>query len=518
MAALDDELSSLKDMTTFKEFLGDPKSIPKGKLISSKIIFDIVYNPDGTFKKFKARLVARGDQFKSDDPNNYAGTVKSETMRILLSIVAQFDLDHDSLDVKTAFLYPTLKPEDKAWLKRPAGLTDNDMPAIVELIKSLYGLPKASQYFEEFLANELIKLGFKRTISDQQLFILEKDGKICYASTHVDDIFLASSKDSGLNDWVHAQLAKVFTLTHRPNTNVHLGLVIERERSSRWLKISQPSYAAETLDRFQIDSNHPKVDSPMSETFLSNLKLHASDPVLSESLIELYQQQVGCLQYLAEQSRPDLKLSVNFLSRRTKVPTARDLRAARRVLYYLEQTQTDGIVFCTYGLPFELYVTTDASYDCHLDSKSHTGVSFHLGRFSGSFISLSKKQKVTADSSTVAEFIGAHTSCQIIAWVTNLLSEMKIRLKQPVTLYQDNTSTIKILYKKGNEARTKHIDLRYNIIREFIQQGRIVVKHLPTDYMISDTLTKPLSGPPFLRHKIRLLNQRPPTDTDLTLI
>jgi len=77
-------------------------------------------------------------------------------MRILLSIVAQFDLDHDSLDVKTAFLYPTLKPEDKAWLKRPAGLTDNDMPAIVELIKSLYGLPKTFKYFREFLANELI--------------------------------------------------------------------------------------------------------------------------------------------------------------------------------------------------------------------------------------------------------------------------------------------------------------------------------------------------------------------------
>jgi len=518
MAALNDELSSLRTMSTFKEFTGDPATIPKGKLINSKIIFDIVYNPDGSFKKFKARLVARGDQFRSDDPNNYAGTVKSETMRILLAIVAEFDLDHDSLDVKTAFLYPTLKPEDTAWLKRPSGLTDADMPAIVQLIKSLYGLPKASQYFEEFLANELFKLGFKRTISDQQLFILEKDDNICYASTHVDDIFLASTKDSGLNDWVHEQLKKVFTLTHRPNTNVHLGLVIERDRPSRWLKISQPSYAAETLTRFQITSDHPKVDSPMSETFLSSMKLYASDPVLSDPLIELYQQQVGCLQYLAEQSRPDLKLSVNFLSRRNKAPTARDLKAARRALYYLEQTQNDGIVFCTYGLPFELFVTTDASYDCHLDSKSHTGASFHLGRFSGSFMSFSKKQKITADSSTVAEFIGAHASCQNIAWVTNLLTEMKIKLTKPATLYQDNISTINILHKKGNEARTKHIDLRFNSIREFIQQKRITVKHLQTDYMIADTLTKPLSGPSFLRHKIRLLNLSPPTDTDLTLI
>jgi hypothetical protein len=133
-------------------------------------------------------------------------------------------------------------------------------------------------------------------------------------------------------------------------------------------------------------------------------------------------------------------------------------------------------------------------------------------------MSFSKKQKIIADSSTVAEFIGTHASCQTIAWVTNLLTEMKIKLKQPVTLYQDNTSTINIMYKKGNEARTKHIDLRFNIIREFIQQKKVTVKHLQTDYMIADTLTKPLSGPSFLRHKIRLMNQSPPTDTDLTLI
>jgi len=225
MTALDEEVSSLWGMSTWKAFGDDPKSIPPGRLIGSKIIFDIVYNPDGTFKKFKARLVARGDQLKSNDTNNFAGTIKSETMRILLAVVAEHDLDHDSLDVKTAFLYPSLKPNDTTWLRRPKGLTDKHMPPIVELLKSIYGLPKASQYFEEYLSDKLLNLGFKRTISDKQLFILKRDdGSICYASTHVDDIFLACTKDSGLNDWVRDQFAKVFTLTHRPNTTVILVL------------------------------------------------------------------------------------------------------------------------------------------------------------------------------------------------------------------------------------------------------------------------------------------------------
>ena len=83
---------------------------------------------------------------------------------------------------------------------------------------------------------------------------------------------------------------------------------------------------------------------------------------------------------------------------------------------------------------------------------------------------------------------------------------MNIVLTQPAILYQDNMSTIEILYHKGNEARTKHIALRYNIIREFIRQSLTAIKHISTDLMTADTLTKALSGPLFNFHKTRLLN------------
>jgi hypothetical protein len=62
MEALDDELLSLRQMECYRHYFSDTLTIPKGRLVNSKTIFDILYNPDGTFKKFKARLVARGDQ------------------------------------------------------------------------------------------------------------------------------------------------------------------------------------------------------------------------------------------------------------------------------------------------------------------------------------------------------------------------------------------------------------------------------------------------------------------------
>jgi len=137
-------------------------------------------------------------------------------------------------------------------MKRPYGLTDAHMPPIVELNKALYGLPKASQYFEEFLSNELLKIGFVRTISDQQLFVLRRHGALCYLSTHVDDLFVACTKGSQLNDWVREQLSHVFQLTYRPESSVHLGLVLTRDRPLRSLTISQTAYIDEMSERFGI--------------------------------------------------------------------------------------------------------------------------------------------------------------------------------------------------------------------------------------------------------------------------
>ena len=134
------------------------------------------------------------------------------------------------------------------------------------------------------------------------------------------------------------------------------------------------------------------------------------------------------------------------------------------------------------------------------------------------FLTFSRKQAIIADSSTSAEFIGTHKACQQIGWTQNLLSEMGVPISSPTEVYQDNMSTIKLIVHKGNETRTKNIDLRYNIIREFLQQKRIVVRYLPTEYMIADMLTKPLPGPSFSRLTSRLLNISPLTDLDLTLV
>ena len=58
---------------------------------------------------------------------------------------------------------------------------------------------------------------------------------------------------------------------------------------------------------------------------------------------------------------------------------------------------------------------------------------------------------------------------------------------------------------KCNGKKTKHIGLRYNLIRELYEKLVIKMKHLITDDMPSDMLTKPLAPAPFIHLRQKIL-------------
>ena len=71
--------------------------------------------------RYKARLVAKGySQVQGVDFNEiYSPVVKHCSIRIILSLVAQFDLELEQLDVKTAFLHGDL--EETIYMDQPEG-------------------------------------------------------------------------------------------------------------------------------------------------------------------------------------------------------------------------------------------------------------------------------------------------------------------------------------------------------------------------------------------------------------
>ena len=65
--------------------------------------------------------------------------VKHTSMRVILAIVAMYDMDSEYLDVKTTFLHGDL--EEQIYMQQPKGFKEPSKEGYVYLLKkSLYGL------------------------------------------------------------------------------------------------------------------------------------------------------------------------------------------------------------------------------------------------------------------------------------------------------------------------------------------------------------------------------------------
>ena len=502
LAATAAEIKSLRDMETWDttEVLS-PEQMKISGIGMSRCVFTKKYHPDGTFDKYKCRIVFRGDRWYDLYCNKtYAGCVMSESVRLLLSVAATEDMEVASLDVKTAFLYGIIPLVQFIYMRRPAGLTDVDMPAVIRLRKCIYGLPHAPATFREHSDRNLRSFGFTPTVSDPRLYVrLLADGTKAYVAVHVDDFGIAASTPE-LKAETMAAIRTVYNCVEG-DLGYYLGMQLVRDRVKRTITISQPGYLEDLREQFGITSTHgpltPMVDKEREPESESNPRLDAAG-------IKLFQSKVGSILWPAVGTRPEILFATNMHSRQTKSPLRGDMLTVDRVLDYLVNTPDLGLVLGGLG-GVVLYATVDASYGTHDDRKSHSGCTLHIGEGSGAFLSRSKKQTVTADSSTVAEFIATHLVSKEIMWARALLEEMGFAQDTPTVLGEDNMSTIHMINNDCNGQKTKHIAIRFNLIREQVKSLAIQLEHLPTKEMTSDILTKALDPKPFAHLRKKLL-------------
>nr|GEW77491.1 retrovirus-related Pol polyprotein from transposon TNT 1-94 [Tanacetum cinerariifolium] len=73
-----------------------------------------------------------------------------------------------------------------------------------------------------------------------------------------------------------------------------------------------------------------------------------------------------------------------------------------------------------------------------------------------------------------------------------------------VPVFCDNTSAITISNNPVLHSRTKHIDIRYHFIRDYVLKGDIELHFIPTQYQLADIFTKPLKESTFKRLIVEL--------------
>jgi hypothetical protein len=112
----------------------------------------------------------------------------------------------------------------------------------------------------------------------------------------------------------------------------------------------------------------------------------------------------------------------------------------------------------------------------------------------GMALSYSWKQKINTKSLAEAELVGVDEALGYILWACYFMQEQGYDM-DPSLLYQDHTSAI--LLETSSSKRTKHIKVKYYLIKDKVDQKEIAIEHCPTKQMRTDINTKPKQGTVF---------------------
>ncbi|KAH9678145.1 Integrase catalytic domain-containing protein [Citrus sinensis] len=122
-------------------------------------VWDLVELPDGCrpigrkwVEKYKARLVVKGFSQREgiDYTETYSPVSTKDSFRIIMALVAHFNLELHQMDVKTTFLNGSLSED--VYMMQPDGFVETDRENMVcKLKRSIYGLKQASrQWYLKF--------------------------------------------------------------------------------------------------------------------------------------------------------------------------------------------------------------------------------------------------------------------------------------------------------------------------------------------------------------------------------
>ena len=307
---------------------------------------------------------------------------------------------------------------------------------------------------------------------------------------HVDD-GLATCEDLKQLQWLDDEIRKEFNDEVESTINEkvfdYLGIKIDTS-SGVEAELTMESYILDLCKEHGVYHSSP---TPAS----SNLFKQDED---LESLDEpgrvKFHRAVAQLLYLATRVRPDIILPITYLCSRVSQPTFDDLTKLSRVFQYLYGTSKLGVVLGEYGKDMGITVYADASYAVHSDCKSHGGIIVIHNH--GPILVKCAKQKIVTKSSTEAELVTLSDAVSLAAYNVNFLKGQGYDVS--ATLMQDNMSTMKLAQNgRSTSDRTKHVDVRYFFVKQYLDNGVMKIEHCPTKQMISDILTKPLQGESF---------------------
>lgn len=469
-SAIASELESLKKNQTWTYTTDE---IDK-QALTTKWVFAIKRNKEGKILKYKARLVVRGFEQRADVDyfETFAPVARQETVRSCLALAAARGMYIEQFDVVTAFLNGTL--DEDVYIKRPEGVKGKKY---LKLDKALYGLKQAPKAWNDCFTSALIEMELKQTLIDPCLFV-GKD-QTMFVLIYVDDGLIIGNNHKECLE-VLEKLKERFELNHM-NDGLFLGIEIHQQGDE--ISISQKQYIKQIIEKYSLEESMGR-----NGIMFDQLSLMQIDN--KPSTAQPYRQALGCLQYLANATRPDILYAVNFLARFNQNPSDEHWEAILVVVKYLINTIDYSIRYKRGEINIMAY--SDANW-ARPEWERHSTSGGLILLAGGPVVYFARRQSAIALSTAESEYLAAGDVCKELVWIKQLLSELGIIEVIPRLLI-DNQSAIRQIKNTETLKRSKHIDLRFHFIRDLYKKKIFLLEYVNSNQQLADYLTKLLSS------------------------
>jgi hypothetical protein len=532
-----------------RQYLQLKRSGRIGKALPSMCVLVIKPDKDGNPVRAKSRIVVLGnfeDRYYTKS-QRYAPVLKYSSLRLLCSKAVSDKCILQQGDCKNAFCHAHLPEDELTVVRPPVGDPEYSKDTYWLLNKTLYGLRRSPHHWYNMFVAALKDIGLKPSLHDPCLFSGVVRQNTTTTSSHssqlapihvgiyVDDFVFYSTDPLQEQRFMDALKQRVVVDFMGP-VDWFLGTAFTWKRHSDGhlsVLLSQSAFTEYTAHRFAVDRINPV---PHMTPYRSGIPIDSipnppkGDPD-QKRRTKIYQSIVGCINWLATCTRPDIAPCLTFLASYNQAPSHGHYQAALHALKYLYSTADYGISFhsnasntiqafnhfpahhdkeaytdATSPSPGDVQRLTsfsDACWGGQFGNAVPDGTPLELFKFrsisgfvicrSGGPISWkSIRQNRTSLSSCEAEIIATSECMTELEHIRHRASDLGIPdVQDTIPVYNDNAACVQWSASVTNKG-TKHMNLKENYVREAHQLGLAEVRHIPGIINASDLFTKEL--------------------------
>ena len=219
-----------------------------------------------------------------------------------------------------------------------------------------------------------------------------------------------------------------------------------------------------------------------------------------------YRGAVGALVWTATMTRPDIACAVRAVARFYENSGPAHKKAVMKILRYLLHMKEWGITYGGQGCGLCMEVYMDLNFGACLDTRrSVWGAVLMLAK--GAISWQSKMQEVTASGTSEAEYVALSEVVKEVIFLRQVQEFMEPSMRVgAMNVFEDNEGGIKLVANKHASCRTRHIDVKHQLVRDASDTRKVRVAYVRSDDQHADLLTKPLNMQRFYKHAKYILN------------